>query len=136
MKMKAHKPRVARCFQPAAMAAAMLLSSAMSQGQESPPRTQVTKRLEQPNVTVKTKEASLIDEVLEPELLFLLDPAQSKVVKTKFPVDRIAITDPSLVEISEYGPSEFEVIGLRPGETTMTIWFRPNAEPLPSANGD
>ena len=125
-----------RHFRGVALAAAVLLVPSIVFGQQASTRqTLVTKSLEQPSATSQTKEASLIDEVLEPELLFLLDPAQSKVVKTKIPVDRIAVTDPSFVEISEYGPTEFEVIGLKPGETTMTIWFRPDHDPIKHPNG-
>ncbi|MGY8766845.1 MAG: type II and III secretion system protein family protein [Pirellulales bacterium] len=36
---------------------------------------------------------------------------------------RVAITDPTTVEINEYGPNELEVIGMKSGETTMTLWF-------------
>ena len=124
-----------RLFPALAVATVLLLTATFAFAQQGSRQTLVTKNLEQPTVSVRTKETSLIDEVLEPELLFLLDPAQSKVVKTKIPVDRIAVTDPSFVEISEYGPTEFEVIGLKPGETTMTIWFRPNSDQLQSPNG-
>ena len=133
--MNGSQTMTSRLFPALAVATVLLLTATFAFAQQGSRQTLVTKNLEQPTVSVRTKETSLIEEVLEPELLFLLDPAQSKVVKTKFPVDRIAITDPSFVEISEYGPTEFEVIGLKPGETTMTIWFRSNQAQNKSPNG-
>ncbi len=82
--------------------------------------------LENPTQAVRQKEAALIDQVLMPELIFRVDPNQSKVVRTKLPISRVAITDPSIVEVNEFGPNEIEVIGVKAGETTMTLWF---AEP-------
>ncbi len=79
--------------------------------------------LEQPTDAVRDKEASLIDEVLNPELIFRVVPNQSKVIRTKLPVTRLAITDPSIVEVNEFGPTELEIIGVKAGETTMTLWF-------------
>ena len=135
LNMNSSQSKIFSLFPAAAVATVLTLAATFAFAQEPSRSTLVTKNLEQPSAAVRTKESSLIDEVMEPELLFLLDPAQSKVVKTKFPVDRIAITDPSFVEISEYGPTEFEVIGIKPGETTMTIWFRPNSDQLQSPNG-
>ena len=66
--------------------------------------------------------------MLTPELTFRIDPKQSRFC-TRLPIARIAITDPSVVEVNEYGPAEIEVIGVKSGETTMTIWFnQPGAQ--------
>lgn len=102
---------------------AVLLAPTFLAAQQSTRQRLQSEQLETPTDAVRAKEASLIDEVVEPELVFHLDPSQSKVVRTKIPVDRIAVTDPSVAEVTEFGPTEFEVIGLRAGETTMTIWF-------------
>ncbi len=88
--------------------------------QSTPERMQA---IEQPSVQTRQKEAGLIEEVLEPELVFRVEPNQSKVVRTKLPITRLAITDPSVVEVNEFGPTEIEVIGKKSGETTMTLWF-------------
>lgn len=69
------------------------------------------------------KEDSLIQSVVEPELIFQLEPTRSKLVRTRMPVSRIAITDPMIVEVIQYGPNEFEFIGRQSGETTLTLWF-------------
>ena len=78
---------------------------------------------ENPTQETRDKEDSLISEVLDAELIFTVDPARSKVVRTKQPISRIAVTNPSVVEVNEFGAHEFEVIGLQAGETTLTIWF-------------
>ena len=69
------------------------------------------------------KEDSLIQSVVEPELVFNLEPTRSKLVRTRMPVSRVAITDPMVVEVIQYGPNEFEFIGRKSGETTLTLWF-------------
>ena len=48
----------------------------------------------------------------------------------KRPVARISVTDPSIVEIVQFGPTEFEFIGSTAGHTTMTIWFGESDEEL------
>ncbi len=90
------------------------------------------RRLESPTAIVKAKEAELINEVLEPELIFPIDLSQSKVVRTRVPIERIAVTDPSIVELTEFNETEFELLGLKSGETTLTIWFTPTTAEIPA----
>ena len=106
-----------------ALTTVVLLAPTLVNAQQSTRQRQQSKQLETPTDAARDKESSLIDQVIEPELMFHLDPSQSKVVRTKVPVARIAVTDPSIAEVTEFSPSEFEVIGLKAGETTMTIWF-------------
>ena len=68
-------------------------------------------------------EGELIDEVLEPELRFRLDPIRSLLVRTRQKVTRISIADPAVMDVTQYGPTEFEFFGKRSGETTLTMWF-------------
>ncbi len=82
------------------------------------------KKLEKPSEVILMKESSLIEEVLHPELIFRISPQRSKIVRTRVPVTRIAITNPGFVDIVEYSASEFEMVGMQPGETTMTLWFK------------
>lgn len=64
------------------------------------------------------------------DAVLLVDPVRSKLLKTQWPVSRIAITDESVLEVVQYGPDEMEFFGRRSGETSMTIWFEvPNAPP-------
>jgi len=69
------------------------------------------------------KESGLIDQVIEPELVLHLDPTRSKIVRTKLPVHRVAITDPGVLEVNQFSPTEFEFIGQRSGDTTLSLWF-------------
>jgi len=68
-------------------------------------------------------EADLIDEVVEPDLKFRLDPIRSLLVRTKQKVSRISIAHPDVLDVTQYGPTEFEFYGKRSGETTLTMWF-------------
>ena len=69
------------------------------------------------------RERALIAEVRETELTIDIEPRTSKVLKTKRPVNRVSITHPQILEIVQFGPTELELIGLMPGETSMTLWF-------------
>jgi pilus assembly protein CpaC len=80
-------------------------------------------RLLNPPPEVREKEANLLDMVIDPELVLHIHPTRSKIVRTRQPVTRVAITDPSVLEINQFGPQEFEFIGRRSGETTLTLWF-------------
>ena len=76
-----------------------------------------------PNANTQAKVDALIDEVLLPELTFNLQPNESKLLRTKQPVTRVSISDPQLVEVVQFSPTEFELIGQQIGHTTLTMWF-------------
>lgn len=80
-------------------------------------------RWESPSDEIAAKERSLIQEVLEPELILRVDPSRSKIVRTKLPVGRIVIGNPEIVDVNEFDPMEIEIIGKRLGETTISLWF-------------
>jgi pilus assembly protein CpaC len=105
------------------VAAAGLAAISLNAFAQEPISREAQRRLGKPSAQMKAREASLIEQVIEPELTFSIEPQVSKIVKTKLPVTRIAITDPSVVEVNEFTPTEFEVIGQRAGETTVTLWF-------------
>lgn len=69
------------------------------------------------------REGDLIDEVIEPDLRFRLDPIRSLLVRTKQKVSRVSIADPAILDVTQYGPTEFEFFGKRSGETTLSMWF-------------
>ena len=66
---------------------------------------------------------SLIEDVRLPEALLVVDPRRSKLITTKKPVSRFSITNPEVADIVQFSPSEFELIGASPGQTTLTLWF-------------
>lgn len=67
--------------------------------------------------------ATFVDQVIETGMAMQLDPRFSKVIRTKQPVTRISVTDPDIVEVVQFSPTEFELIGGRSGATTLTLWF-------------
>lgn len=69
------------------------------------------------------REGDLIDEVIEPDLRFRLDPIRSLLVRTKQKVSRVSIADPAILDVTQYGPTEFEFFGKRSGETTLSMWL-------------
>ncbi len=71
----------------------------------------------------QSRERALIAEIREPELTMDVEPRTSKVIRTRRPVARFSITDPQVLEVTQFSPTEFEVIGLWPGETSLTLWF-------------
>ena len=80
-------------------------------------------QIEQPSKDVLDKEAYVILDVLEPELIFRVDPTHSKIIRTKLPVTRIAITDPTVADVNEFTETELEIVGLKAGQTALTLWF-------------
>ena len=108
-------------------ALALMPSSVFAQLGADLPSKNDLKKLERPSEMTLMKESSLIEEVLQPELIFRVSPQRSKIVQNASAVKRIAITDPAMIDVNEFGPNEFEIIGLKAGETTMTLWFQDEA---------
>ncbi len=76
-----------------------------------------------------TKELALIREIIEPEILMNIEPTQSKIIRTNYPIVRSAISDPGVVDIQTFGSNEFEIIGKGIGETSLTFWYElPNGQ--------
>jgi pilus assembly protein CpaC len=69
------------------------------------------------------RERDLIAEVRECELNLEVEPRTSKILRTKKPVARTSITHPGILEVTQFGPMEIELIGLAAGETSLTFWF-------------
>ena len=77
----------------------------------------------EPTRETKEKVEDLIADIKDPEITIEVDPRKSRLVRTKRPVSRFSITNPSVVDIVQFSPTEFELIGLSPGITTMTLWY-------------
>ena len=82
-----------------------------------------TMQLESPTAYSTNKERALIREVLEPELLMRLEPGQSKIIRTNYPVIRTAISHDDIVDVQAFDSNELEVIGKAEGDSTLTFWF-------------
>jgi pilus assembly protein CpaC len=100
------------------------LIQGVDEDQPGPPGNNLNPLLIEPPPSVRAKESVLIEQILDPELVLRIDPTRSKVIRTKVPIHRIAITHPGVLEVSQLSPIDFEFIGRRSGETTLTMWFQ------------
>ena len=98
-------------------------SPAFAQLLARPPIYDKAEQLEEPSQIAITKEQSLIREIIEPELLLRVEPLQSKIIRTNYPIVRTAISDPRVVDVQAFGANELEIIGKQVGEATLTFWF-------------
>ena len=71
----------------------------------------------------KMKVDELIEEIIPPQISMTVDPRKSKLIRLKRPVTRFSVTNPQHLDIVQYSPTEFELIGLQAGITTMTLWY-------------
>ncbi|MBS0209221.1 MAG: pilus assembly protein N-terminal domain-containing protein [Planctomycetes bacterium] len=90
---------------------------------EAKPVANTVPPVETASPALRAKVETLIDDIQDPDVRLDLLTRKSRLVRTKLPVMRVAIADPSIVETVQFGPTEFELIGRTPGETTMTLWF-------------
>ena len=58
---------------------------------------------------------AFIAEILEPEATMQVILHRSKLVRTKAPVTRFSVTQPEVLDVVQYSPTEFELIGLKAG---------------------
>jgi len=75
------------------------------------------------------REKELIEEVIGPDLSLELEENHSKLVRTRQPVLRSSIVDPTVIEITQFDTMNLEIIGLKPGFTDLTLWFGDPAQP-------
>jgi pilus assembly protein CpaC len=102
---------------------ASFASPAFAQMLARPPIYDKAEQLEEPAQIAISKEQNLIREIIEPELLLRVEPLQSKIIRTNFPIVRTAISDPRVVDVQAFGSNELEIIGKQVGEATLTFWF-------------
>jgi pilus assembly protein CpaC len=55
---------------------------------------------------------------------------RSQLMVARAPIARIAIADPSVVDVVQYSPNEIGIIGMNFGTTTLTMWFDNSRDPL------
>ena len=55
---------------------------------------------------------------------------RSQLVITRANIVKAAVADPNVLDIVQYSPKQFAVVGLALGSTTLTLWFENQAEPL------
>jgi pilus assembly protein CpaC len=110
------RPAAAAASAAAVPAASAATSAAAATNAESSAKAPVAPE-------AQAKAGALIAELIGTELELQLEPHKSKLLRTRVPVSKVSITDPDLLEIVQFGPTEFELIPRTTGETTMTFWF-------------
>ncbi len=55
---------------------------------------------------------------------------RSQLVITRENVLKAAVADPAILDIVQYSPRQFAIVGLAMGSTTLTLWFENQADPL------
>ncbi len=121
---------VHRAFGALVSALALLMTSVsfvMAQVAPSAPLPQDT-TTRQPISVWQAQEDALIAGMVDTGKVMQIDPRFSKLLKTKRPVTRVSVTNPDVLEIVQFGPTEFELIGGRTGTTTLTFWIDCNDE--------
>jgi pilus assembly protein CpaC len=88
---------------------------------------------QKPQVTISdsmqnsVRERALISDVIDSDLALEIEANHSKLLRTRFPIARTSITDPTVLEVTQFGPTDIEIIALKEGSTDLTLWF--GAEP-------
>lgn len=96
---------------------------AQGNGPDASPARKAWGPIRSPSPEAQAKAQSLIAGTIEPELTLEIDPRYSKLLRTKKPVARVSITNPEILEVVQFSPTEFELIGGTTGETSLTMWF-------------
>ena len=55
---------------------------------------------------------------------------QSVLLDEGKPVLRIAVADPGTVDVVQFTPEQIGLVGMKPGTTTVTVWFDDSRDPL------
>lgn len=120
--LRAPKPGARIAF--VALLAAAILAGLVSLAVAQPPRERRKAPWEiEPTKETQEKVEQLIEKEIPPQVTMYVDPTKSKLIQLKRPVTRFSITNPSILDIVQYSPTEFELIGLQVGVTTMTLWY-------------
>lgn len=79
--------------------------------------------LPEPPPRLSNQASQLIEDFVGIGEELVVNPTRSRLMRTKRPVGRVSVTDPAVLEVVQYTPTEFELIGGRSGQTTLTLWF-------------
>ncbi len=66
---------------------------------------------------------NLVQDIYDPEITITVDPRRPRRVRLAQPLIRFSITNRSVVDLVQFDPTEFELIGQKPGITTLTLWY-------------
>ena len=76
------------------------------------------------NRALSNRVADLIADVREAELKLDVKRRQSKLVRTKRDIVRVAVGDPAVVQFTAFGLREIQFTGTEVGSTTVTMWLK------------
>jgi len=68
------------------------------------------------------KAAPIVLEEIPTEIQLDLRTDRSQLLRTRIALRRLAITDPKVAQAVQYAPTEFELLAVDAGETTLTLW--------------
>lgn len=84
---------------------------------------------EGPRPVLESVAEEVVSSISEAALPMTLDPQRTKILVMKRPVTRISISDPKVLEVVQYSPTEMELIGLTAGQTSLTFWISQPGQP-------
>lgn len=73
--------------------------------------------------TLRQKVNDLIEEIVTAEVEVEVTRRQSKLIRMKSDISRVAVSDPSIVDFVPFGSREIQLIGKETGSTTVTLWM-------------
>lgn len=106
-----------------------LCSTTQAQGQDSVYVNQspiIQTQSQQPQARLDVRIASMPKVQKKLEVIH----NRSQLVQTRQRVTRIAIADPSIIDIAPFEETEFAIVGTNLGTTTLTLWFEGDSNPL------
>lgn len=99
-----------------------------AQGNQS--RIQLTQRITADDTKPKKPLPYAISEMPDIQEEMEIIHRRSQLMVARAPIARIAIADPSVVDVVQYSPNEIGIIGMNLGTTTLTLWFDNSRDPL------
>ncbi len=99
-----------------------------AQGNQS--RIQLTQRVTADDTKPKRPLPYAIEEMPDVQEEMEIIHRRSQLIVARAPIARIAIADPSVVDVVQYSPNEIGIIGMNFGTTTLTMWFDNSRDPL------
>ena len=93
-------------------------------------RVQLTQRITKNDTKPKKPLPYAIQEMPDIQEEMDIIHRRSQLIVARAPIARIAIADPTVVDVVQYSPNEIGIIGMNLGTTTLTLWFDNSRDPL------
>lgn len=104
-------------------------ATCQAQDQKPPSQAPAVPKLPQPggkpkaSAELTNRVQDLVESIDEAEVELEIELNHSKLIRFKQDVNRVAISNPDVIETVPFGPKEMSVIGNSLGSTTMTLWL-------------